>query len=163
MSSSKKRQDAEMQNQHNVDNTAKPSATTNPTIMGKNNNENSFPSGSTNEATNISCSELIINENQGFVSEQLREDDMVANVKQTSKRDNYNSKSCISDQAEDSDIDTEKKGKHNKKKNNSKVDTLQSNRNRCEHDTIDIPQGDHSGDQNLNCDEVIEFLKKLMA
>ena len=68
-------------NQHNADKTAKPSAIINPRVMGRSNNENSIPSESTNKDTNSFFSELIINENQGFVLEQLREDDMVVNVK----------------------------------------------------------------------------------
>ena len=42
---------------------------------------------------------------KGFVSEQLREDDMVANIKWASQRDNYNSERFISDQSEDPDLE----------------------------------------------------------
>ena len=78
-------QETETQNTQNAD--------YNPMVMGNNNNENSFPS----ESSNKDCffSELIINENQSFVSEQLLEDDMAANVKQTSERDNNNSERFI--------------------------------------------------------------------
>ena len=64
-------------------------------VTGNSNNENSF------------FSELTINENQSFVSEQLREDDMVANIKQTSQRDYNNSESFISDQSTDPDMEAQ--------------------------------------------------------
>ena len=72
-------------------------------------------------------SELIINENQSFASEQLRENDTMANVKQTSERDNSNSERLISYQGKDPDIDVHAvQGKiANKKKKNSKVDISQ--------------------------------------
>ena len=44
-----------------------------------------------------------------------------------------------------------------KNKNNSKVDISESNRCRCEHNTIDIPQEDNSSDQKLNGYEFIKF------
>ena len=72
-SSTSKRQDADTQSQHNADNTTKPRVVTNPTVTGNNNNENSF------------LSELSINENQSFVSEQLRADDTVANIKKQAR------------------------------------------------------------------------------
>ena len=62
-------------------------------VIGNNNNENSF------------LSELTINENQSFVSEQLREDDTVANIRQARQRSNNNSESFISDQSKDPDIE----------------------------------------------------------
>ena len=76
-----KRQDPDVQKQCNADNTAKPSVITNPMFMGNNTNENSFLLGSTNRDTDSFFSELIINENQTLVSEKLRENDLVANVK----------------------------------------------------------------------------------
>ena len=100
-----KRQDADAQEQFNADNIAKPSVILNQMVMGNINNENSFPSGQINKDRNSFLLELILNENQSFVLEQLRENDMVANVKETSKRDYNNSESFISDQAKDPNID----------------------------------------------------------
>ena len=55
-------------------------------VMGDNSNENGFSSETTNKDRNSFLSELIIYENQSFVSHQLRKDDMVAaNAKQTSE------------------------------------------------------------------------------
>ena len=56
-------------------------------------------------------------------------------------RDNSKRESFVSDQAKDPNVDantiqTKKKRKHNKKKSNSKVNISESNRNRCEEDTI---------------------------
>ena len=70
--------------------------------------------------SNSFFSELIIYENQSFLSQQLRENDMAANVKQASERDNNNSESFISYQAKDPDLDantilTKKKRKQKKK------------------------------------------------
>ena len=90
-----KRQDAETQKQHNTDKTAKPSVITNPIVMDNNNSEKSFILEPINKDNNIFLSELIINEHQSFVSEQLREYAMTANVKQTSERDNNNSERFI--------------------------------------------------------------------
>ena len=56
-------------------------------VMGNNNNEKSF------------LSDQINNQNQTFVSEQLREDDMVTNIKQASQTANTNSEILISDQS----------------------------------------------------------------
>ena len=137
-----RRQNADVQKQCNADNTARPSFTLNPMVMGNNTNENSSHSEPINKDNKSFISELIINENQGFFSEQLRENDMAANIKQTSERDNNNSESFISDQAKDPDIDantiqTKKKRKQKKKKNNSKADILENNKCTCEHDTTD--------------------------
>ena len=88
------RNDTDTQSQHNADNANEPSVITNPVVMGNNNNKNSF------------LSELIINENQRFVSEQLREDDTVTNIKQASQRENNSSESFISDQSKDPDMET---------------------------------------------------------
>ena len=80
-------QDADVQKQFIANNTAKPSVILNQMVMGNIKNENSFPSGQINKDRNSFLLELILNENQSFVLEQLRENDMVANVKETSKRD----------------------------------------------------------------------------
>ena len=61
-----KRQDAEAQCKHNADNAAKSSIVSNPTVIGKNSNENSFSSENINKDSNCFFSELIINENQNF-------------------------------------------------------------------------------------------------
>ena len=97
-------------------------------VMDNNNNENSF------------LSELTIKGNQRFVSEKLRVDDTVANIKKASQRYSDNSKRFISDQSKDPDmeektIQTTKKRKQ--KKNYSKVDISKNN----------------SNDQRLNNDE----------
>ena len=73
---------------------------------------------------------------KSFVSGQFRENDMAANVKQMSKKDCYNSESFISDQAKDSNgdsntIQTMKKRNQREKKYNSKVDVSESSRHRC--------------------------------
>ena len=86
-SSTNKRHDVDTQSQHNADVTTKPSVITNPMVMGNNNNENIF------------LSELIISENQNFVSQQLREGDTVTNIKQAGQRDNNSSEIFISDQS----------------------------------------------------------------
>ena len=90
-SSTNKRQDVYTQSQHKVKNITEPSVISNPMVMVNNNNENNF------------LSELTINQNQSFVSEQLRKDDTVA--KQASQRDNDNSERFISDQSKDPDIE----------------------------------------------------------
>ena len=106
--STNKGQDADKQGQHNGDNTIKLSVITNPMGTGTNNNENSF------------LLELTINENQSFISDQLREDDMVANIKHVSQKDNINSERFISNQSKDPDmgaktIQIKKKRKQKKK------------------------------------------------
>ena len=127
----------EKQNQHNADNTAKPSVITNPMVTGNNNNENNFLSEPINKDSNSVFSELIINENQSLVSEKLREDDMAANVKK-SERDNSNNESFISDQAKDPDIvENTKQNKKNRKKKNSKVNISDNYKHQCEYDTIE--------------------------
>ena len=83
-------------------------------VMGNNNNDSNSPLEPVNKDSKSFFSELIINENHSFVSEQFRENDMSVNVKQTSGRDN-NSESFVSNQAKDPDIDvnaiqTKKKG-----------------------------------------------------
>ena len=70
-------------------------------IMGNNNKENSFISEPTNNDTNSFFTELIINKNQSFVSEQSREDDTAANVKEASERHNNKSEGFISYQSKD--------------------------------------------------------------
>ena len=81
-----KRQDVEVQSQHNADNTPESSIVTNPMVIGNNSNENSFSSGTINKNSKNCLSELIINENQSFVSDQLRKDNMApAEAKQTSR------------------------------------------------------------------------------
>ena len=97
-----KRQDAETQSQHNADNTTEQGVITSPMVMGDNNNENSFYSESTNNDTNSFFSELIINEKQSF-SDQSRQENMVANVKQAT--DSNNSESFISYQSKDPDTE----------------------------------------------------------
>ena len=94
-----KRQDAETQNQHNAVNNAKPSIFNNSMVISNDNNENSFLSEPINKDSKCFLSELII-----LGSEQIREDDMTVNVKQTSKRDNNTIESFISDQAKGLDI-----------------------------------------------------------
>ena len=62
--------------------------------------------------------------------EQLREDDMVLNIKQASQRDNNNSEIFILDQSKDPDMEakTIQTGKKRKqKKKNSKVDISEKN------------------------------------
>ena len=108
-----KRQDADTQRQHNADKPTLPSVITNPIVIGSNNNENIF------------LSWLTVNDNQSFVLEQLREDDMVANIKQASHRDNNNNESFISDKSKDPFIELktiQSKKKRKQKKKNSKVD-----------------------------------------
>ena len=81
-----KRQDAEAQSQHNADNITKSSIVTNPTVIGNNSNENSFSEKTINKYSNSFFSELIINENKSFASDQFRKDHMsAANAKQTSE------------------------------------------------------------------------------
>ena len=87
--------------------------------MANNNNENIFLSG------------LTIDENQSFVSEQLKEDYMMADIKHTSQKDNKNSKSCILDQSKDPDmevktIQAKKKRKQWKKEKKLQVDISES-------------------------------------
>ena len=146
-----------------------PSFITNPMVMGNNDNENSFLSESTNEDTNIFFSELIINENQSFVSEQSRGDDMVAYVKQTHERENNNSENVISDQSKDPDIEmktrqTKKKTakkKKKRKKNNPRINISEDNKHRCKHDMINIQHSHNIIDKKLIDDEFPEIDKKM--
>ena len=87
----------------------------------------------------------IMNENQGFLSEQFREDDIQEYVKQTNQRNNNN------------DRETFFQTNIKKRKNKSKVDISESATHRNEHDTIDIPQGIESSDQRLNISEYSKF------
>ena len=65
-----KRQDADIQKQYIADNAARPGVVPSPMVIGNNNNKNkSF------------FSETIINDNQSFLSEQFRVNDMMENVK----------------------------------------------------------------------------------
>ena len=65
------KQDAEAQSQHNTYNTAKPTIVTNPMVMGNNNNKNDSFAETINYDSDGFLSELIINENKRFVSDQL--------------------------------------------------------------------------------------------
>ena len=58
-----KRQDAEVQSQHNAENTAQSSIVTNPMVMGNNSNENSFSEETINKDSKSFLSDLIIKEN----------------------------------------------------------------------------------------------------
>ena len=72
------KQDAEGQSQQDVDNAAKPTTITNPTVMGNNNNKNDFLTETINNDSNSFLSEPITNENKSFVSDQFRKDDTAA-------------------------------------------------------------------------------------
>ena len=65
------------------------------------------------------------------IKEQLREDNMLANIKQASQRDNNNAERFISDQYKDPDMEAKiiqtKKEKKAKEKKNSKVDISENN------------------------------------
>ena len=111
-----KRQDADVQNQSNADNTPEPSVTSKSMVMGKNNKENNFLSGPINDDNKSLFSELTINDNQSFLSEQFIEDDMKVNVEKTNQKNNNNSDSLISDQSKDVGIDATAKTKEEEKK-----------------------------------------------
>ena len=112
------KQDVEAQSQQDADNTAKPTIVTNPTVIG--NNKNDFFAQTVNDGYNF-LSEIIINENQSFVSDQLREDNTVAaDAKQTSKIHTNDNESFVSDQCnvphlEPQAIQKKKKRKQEKK------------------------------------------------
>ena len=100
------KQDAEAQSQHNADNTAKPTIFTNPMVMGNNSNEKSFSAKTINKDSNSFLSELIINENQSFISDQLRKGDMAAaGIRQKSEIHTNDNESFISDQYKDPDLE----------------------------------------------------------
>ena len=103
-----------------------PSIVTSPMFIGNNSNKNSFLWQAINKDSNSLISELIINENQSFVSYLLRKDDItVANSKQINKIYNKNSESFISYlDIEVQTIQNKKKRKQKKKK--SKIDILEN-------------------------------------
>ena len=77
-------------------------------------------------------------------------------------RETITSECFISDQVKDPDIvvntkQTKSKRKQKKKKNNSKADISESNRHRCKHNTIDIPHEDYTGNRKINSNEFITF------
>ena len=115
--------------------------------MGNNNNRNQ----------NI-LSDLITNENQNFVSEQFREDDMKASVKLTNHRNknNNDSERFLSDQLEMlmwrqklKQMKKRRRQKKQKRKKYSKIDFSENNTCSSELVTIDIPQMIDSSDQRL--------------
>ena len=115
-----------MQSQDNADNTVESSIVTNPMVIGNNSNESSFYSGTINKDCDIFLSELIINKNQSFVSDQLRKDNTVtADVKQTSKIHTSDSEGFISDNYKDPDIEAQtiqkKKESRRKRKRSQKL------------------------------------------
>ena len=111
------KQDAEAQSQHNVDNTAKPTTVTNPTVTGNNSNENSFSAETINKDSNNFISELKINENQSFVSDQLRGNDMAAaDTKETREIHTNDNESFILDQYMYPDLEAQTIQKKKKRK-----------------------------------------------
>ena len=109
-------------------------------------------------------SDLVINKNENFLSEQFREDDMKASVKLTNHRNknNNDSESCLSDQLEmlmwrQKLKEMKKKRRQKKRRKYSKIDFSENNTCSSELVTIDIPQTIDSSDQRLYNNKYGEF------
>ena len=132
------RQDVDVHKQNNAD---EPVVDPTPMFMGN-----------INKRSQSLHANKIINNNQSFLSEQLTDDDMKMNVKQTKQINNNNdSESFLSDQSRDVDIEAKTKQTNNKtkqkKRKNSKVDNSDRNTHRIKHDKIDIPHEVNSTNQ----------------
>ena len=103
-------------------------------------------------------SELIINDNQSFLSEKYRGDDMGVNVEQANQKNNTNSESFISDQSKGAGTDAKAKQRRRKKrKSNLKVDISDNEAHRSKHDTLNMPWELESSDQKHNSEEYGKF------